>query len=131
MHLHEFLGQVQHRAHLSSIDDALRATRCTLETLAERLEGGEPEKLAAQLPRELQAFLENHTKAERFDSSEFFHRVSQREGTALPIAVHHARAVFDVLQDATSAGVIEHVKSQLPHDFHRLFAGSEGRMPHA
>lgn len=48
----EFIGQVQHRARLSSRGDAQTAVRATLETLAERLAGGEPSDLAAQLPDE-------------------------------------------------------------------------------
>ena len=43
----EFIAQVQARARLSSRGDAERATRATLETLAERLAGGLRDKLAA------------------------------------------------------------------------------------
>ena len=49
----EFIGQVQHRAGLGSHTEAECATRATLETLAERLAGGEAHDLAAQLPPEL------------------------------------------------------------------------------
>lgn len=42
MNFHDFLGQVQHRAQLRSMDEALRATRATLTTLSERLQGREP-----------------------------------------------------------------------------------------
>ena len=49
----EFIGQVQHRARLSSRGEAERATRATLETLAERLSGGEAKDLASQLPSEI------------------------------------------------------------------------------
>ena len=54
----EFIGQVRHRARLSSHAEAERATRATLETLAERLAGGEAHDLAAQLPPELARSLE-------------------------------------------------------------------------
>ncbi len=40
MKLQEFLGQVQSRGRMATMDEALRATRAVLETLAERL-GGE------------------------------------------------------------------------------------------
>jgi len=40
-----FVGQVQHRAQLASTDEALQATRCTFETLAERLDFGETKDL--------------------------------------------------------------------------------------
>ena len=131
MQLHEFLGQVQDRARLSSLDDALRATRATLETLGERLEGGQPGNLGAQLPEELKTLLANPqlSASERFSSDEFFQRVSAREHEDLPAAVFHARAVVDVLTDAVAPGVMEKVRGQLPEDYQRLFeAGSEGRM---
>ena len=48
----EFIGRVQHYARLASRGDAERATRATLETLGERLAGGEPKDLASQLPPE-------------------------------------------------------------------------------
>jgi uncharacterized protein (DUF2267 family) len=54
----EFIGQVRHRAGLGSHAEAERATRATLETLAERLAGGEAHDLAAQLPPELARYLE-------------------------------------------------------------------------
>ena len=49
----EFIGHVQHRARLASRGQAERATRVVLETLGERLAGGEPFDLAAQLPPEI------------------------------------------------------------------------------
>lgn len=135
MQFHEFLGHVQNRAHLSSLDEALRATRATLQTLSERLAGGEPHNLAAQLPHELQSYVEHDgetKKGERFSSDEFLHRVSEREGVDLPVAVHHARVVIEVLSEAVSPPVIQHVRQQLPGDFQRLFeAGSTGKMPPA
>ena len=49
----EFIKEVQTRGHIESREEAERATRATLETLAERLVGGEPHDLASQLPPEL------------------------------------------------------------------------------
>lgn len=55
--------------------------------------------------------------------------MSEREEVDLPKSVFHTRAVLAVLSQAVSPGVIEHVRAQLPVDFHRLFdAGSEGSM---
>ena len=127
----EFIGQVQARARLSSRGDAERATRATLETLAERLSGGEPKDLGAQLPRELGRYLMNPEadKAERLTLDEFFGRVSEREGVDLPIAVHHSRAVVSVLTEAVSPGEINDVRDQLGAEFAPLFqSGSEGEM---
>lgn len=131
MQLHDFLGQVQHRARLASVDEALRATRATLETLGERLAGGEPENLGAQLPQGLKDLLSAPGLAvpEKFDADEFYKRVSEREGEDLPAAVFHARAVVDVLRDAVAPGTIDKVRDQLPADYQPLFeSGSEGKM---
>ncbi|WP_303904634.1 DUF2267 domain-containing protein [Thiohalomonas denitrificans] len=132
MQLHDFLGQVQHRAQMPDLDAALRASRATLETLAERLAGNEPAQLGAQLPRELREFLQRETagSGERFDSTEFLKRVSEREGIDLPVAVYHARTVIEVLREAVSAGEINDVLAQLPEDYKRIFeAGTSGSMP--
>lgn len=127
----EFIGQVQNRARLSSRGDAELATRATLETLAERLAGGEPFNAAAQLPRGIAEYLRHEYagSGERFSLDEFFRRVSQRESVGLPDAVHHARVVIEVLSEAISSGEINDIRSQLPSEFDPLFeAGSQGRM---
>jgi len=131
MHLNDFLGQVQHQARMSSLDEAMRATRATLLTLGERLGGGEIGNIGAQLSPELARLLGNeHPRGERFSSDEFLQRVSEREAVDLPKSVFHTRAVLAVLSQAVSPGVITHLRAQLPQDFHRLFdAGSEGGMP--
>src|SRR5688572_28023447 len=98
MQTHDFLGQVQNKAHLSTPDAALRATRATLETLAERLGPNESRQLAAQLPREIQECLLTAAPAtEGFSSDEFLGRVSEREGVDLRESTHHALAVIEVL----------------------------------
>jgi uncharacterized protein (DUF2267 family) len=119
----EFIGQVQHRARLSSRGDAEIATRATLETLAERLSGGEADDLASQLPRGIAEYLRTEFAGEgmRFSMEEFFERVSRREGVDLPKAIYHARAVVGVLAEAVSNGEIADVRSQLPADYARLF----------
>lgn len=130
----EFIGQVQHRARLSSRGAAERATRATLETLAERLAGGEAKDLAAQLPPEIGEHLRGEWSAmgDRFSLGEFFRRVGLREGVDLPEAVFHARAVIEVLSEAVSKGEMDDVRAQLPAEFARLFeAGSTGQMPAA
>ncbi|MBE9005757.1 DUF2267 domain-containing protein [Fortiea sp. LEGE XX443] len=127
----EFIGQVQHRAHLSYRGDAELATRATLETLAERLAGREPLNAAAQLPKGLAQYLQHQYAGAgtRFSLDEFFQRVSLKEGAQLPDAVHHARAVIEVLQETISPGEINDIRSQLPSEYDPLFdSGSQGRM---
>src|SRR6266581_826330 len=128
----EFIGQVQHRARLSSRGDAERATRATLETLGERLAGGEPKDLASQLPPAIGAYLLDGFAGagERFSLDEFYSRVSEREGKDLPKAVFHARAVIRVLNEAVSKGEIDDILAQLPPEFDRFFQEAiEGSIP--
>jgi len=129
MNYHSFIGQVQHRAQFGTLEDAVRATRVTLNTLGERIQDEEKKKLAAQLPQEIAHYLDEVKGGERFDSDEFFKRISERETKPLPDAVYHARVVCEVLQEAVSAGQMRHVLDQLPEDFIRIFeAGSTGKL---
>jgi len=128
----ECIGQVQHRAGLGSHAEAERATRATLETLAERLAGGEAHDLAAQLPPELARSLElpDAGFGAKLTLDEFFELVSMREGVDLPDATFHARIVLGVLTEAVSLGEIQDVRVQLPAVFAQLFnVENEGDLP--
>lgn len=118
----EFVGQVQNLGHMSSSAEAERAIRATLETLAERLAGGEANDLAAQLPAEIGEHLRRKGEGnfERLDLDEFYDRVSEREGSEKPDAIHHAKAVVQVLRDAVTPGEFEDVEQQLPEVFQHL-----------
>ena len=120
----QFIGQVQHHARLSSRGEAERATRATLETLAEHLVGGEADDLDAKLPLEIGEHLRWRSwRGERFSLAEFFQRVSMREGVDLPEATFHVRAVMEVVREAVSQGEIDDVRAQLPREFDPLFEG--------
>jgi uncharacterized protein (DUF2267 family) len=128
----EFIGQVQHRAGLGSHAEAERATRATLETLAERLAGGEAHDLASQLPAELARSLEAPDAGigAKLTLDEFFELVSERERADLPTATFHARVVIGVLTEAVSMGEIQDVRVQLPAAFAQLFnVANEGDLP--
>ena len=132
MRYDEFLGHVQHRARLGSRGEAERATRATLETLAERLVDGEARDLAAQLPPELAHFLQPPDAGigTKLTLDEFFETVSMREGVELKKATFHARVVIGVLTEAVSQGEIKDVRVQLPAAFAQLFhVENEGDLP--
>ena len=132
MKYEEFITQVQRRADLGSRKEEERATRATLETLAERLAGGEAKDLAAQLPHELAAYLQQPLAGigESLSLAEFFQRVSQREGVALPEASYHTWVIIALLSEVVTMGEIENVKAQLPADFRQLFeVENEGQVP--
>ncbi len=132
MRYDEFLGQVQHRARLGSHAEAERATHATLETLAERLAGGEAHDLAAQLSPELARSLEAPDAGigAKLTLNEFFELVSEREGVDLEDSTLHARVVIGVLTEAVSLGEIKDVRVQLPAAFAQLFkVENEGDLP--
>ena len=132
MRYDEFIGQVQHRAGLGSHAEAEHATRATLETLAERLAGGEAHDLASQLPPELARYLEAPDAGigAKLTLDEFFELVSEREGVDLEDSTFHARAVIGVLTEAVSLGEIQDVRVQLPAAFAQLFnVANEGDLP--
>jgi len=129
MQYDEFIGEVQHRARLSSHGEAEDAVRATLSCLAERLAGGAAENLAAQLPAEIGRHLHGAGgDPERLSPDAFIRRVAEREGVEPPDAAFHIRAVLEVLGDAT-AGALEKIRAQLPDEYDPLFeSGSTGQM---
>jgi uncharacterized protein (DUF2267 family) len=132
----ELIGQVQARARLPSRGEAERVVRSTLETLGERLPEGLVDNLAAQLPREVGEHLRRTETlggigtGERFDREEFVNRVVERSGADRPQAVYQARVVFEMLDEATTGGIMDRVRDALPDDIRTLsYAGSAGEMP--
>jgi uncharacterized protein (DUF2267 family) len=119
MNRNEFLATDEHHAGIDA-EEAARATRATLETLAERITGGEARDIAAQLPAELRPFLEGSEAAEPFDVEEFLRRVAERDGMPVPTAARHVRAVFTALGRAVDRKELADMIAQLPKDFREL-----------
>lgn len=119
----EFIGKVQHLARLGSRGDAERASWATLQTLGERLAGGETKDFASQLSPVLGAYAMSGFAGigAPFSLDDFFLLVSEREGVDLLKAAEHAMAVIEVLQEAISQGEIEHIRAQLPDEYKQLF----------
>jgi uncharacterized protein (DUF2267 family) len=120
----QFIKTIQHKARISW-DEAERAARSTLETLAERLSAGEAHDIARQLPGDLGRWLAGTDGAQPFHADEFLRRVAEREGVDLETAERHARAVFIALGRAVSADEIEDMVAELPRDFRPLVAPAE------
>lgn len=130
----DFIGQVQNRARLPSRGDAERASRATLETLAERVPEGLADNLAAQLPHEIGEHLRRTEifagagTGERFSRQDFIARVAQRAGVREQQAAYLIRTVAEVVDDATQGGIMDNVAESLPADIRQLVtAGSTGR----
>ncbi|MFI5486241.1 DUF2267 domain-containing protein [Micromonospora echinaurantiaca] len=122
MNYDTFIDQVAQRTRTPS-ERAVALTRATLETLAERLTGGEVLDLAVQLPKPLQLVLKPSPRtesADRFGGAEFVARVALRAGVDEPAARDGARAVFVTLREAISGGEFDDVVAQLPRDYREL-----------
>ena len=116
----EFIRSVAERAGISR-EDAERLTAATLQTLAERITGGEAEDLAAQLPQELKPHLTGvGEEAESFDVDVFVARVAERAGTDPDQALAHGGAVFATLREAVTAGELDDIAAQLPEGLRNL-----------
>jgi uncharacterized protein (DUF2267 family) len=116
----EFIGGVAERAGVST-DDAEALTHATLQTLADRISGGEAEDVAAGLPDVLQSLMlpPRAKQAERFGLDEFLRRVSDRAGVPAAQARDGARAVLTTVRE-TVEGEFEDVMMQLPREFEEL-----------
>jgi uncharacterized protein (DUF2267 family) len=116
----EFITNVGGRADVSlQTGDAL--TAATLQTLAERISGGEAAQLAKYVPEELRPHLTGAEEpAQRFDSQEFVRRVAELAGTDPERAASGVRAVFATLREETPREELEDVLTQLPKDYSSL-----------
>ena len=120
----EFMGQVQARARLADGGRTVAAARATLEALGKRLDPGERKDLAAELPSEVGLWLRRIEGQETYGLDEFYRRVctEEGEGTKLPDAVHHAKMVMSVVEDAVAPGEMAHVREQLPPEYDEIFS---------
>jgi uncharacterized protein (DUF2267 family) len=124
--LDTFLGAVAEHAGVER-DRARRAAEAVLETLAERIAGGEVDDLVERLPLELHEPLRRGRdasggQAQRLELAAFLHRVAEREGTSDPEAAQHARAVLAALHETVGDAEFRDVTAQLPPDYVRALA---------
>jgi uncharacterized protein (DUF2267 family) len=120
---------VKRVAELSGLDreHAERTIRATLVTLGTRIDPGEADDLAAQLPDWLGACLPHEGHAERFKPDEFARRVARLVPLHNDQAVPAIRAVFTVLEEAVSEGEMRQVRAQLGHEYERLVGAPTGQ----
>ncbi|MFE9689472.1 DUF2267 domain-containing protein [Micromonospora sp. NPDC005806] len=124
----EFIQSVAAKPQMSPAQ-AEPITRAALETLAERITGGQARDLASQLPEELKGCLSfAGVNPEPFGLPEFLERVQARAAVDLQAATDGARAVFDTLREAISAKEYGDFIDQLPQDFRQLTGPSVNRM---
>jgi uncharacterized protein (DUF2267 family) len=117
----EFLARVAERSGLDD-DGARRATEAVLETLAERIAGGQVDDLIPQLPLELHEPLRRGKArsggpARRMRLDRFLGQIAERAGVDPFEAGEHARAVFATLREAISDKEFYDVTAQLPPEY--------------
>ena len=127
----EFAERVARRTGLDG-ERAMGAAEAVVETLAERISGGEVEDLEARLPLELHPALErgraasgDHARSMPLQS--FLRRVAEREGVPPAEALVHARAVLATLREAVGDEEFLDVMSELPTDYKRTLVPADRR----
>ncbi|HEV7884218.1 MAG TPA: DUF2267 domain-containing protein [Solirubrobacteraceae bacterium] len=116
-----FWQRVAERARLDA-DGARRATAAVLETLAERIAGGEVDDLVDRLDVPLHDALKRGRErsggvARHMELDDFARRIAEREGVPAPVALAHARAVITTLREAVGDDEFFDVTVQLPGDY--------------
>jgi uncharacterized protein (DUF2267 family) len=116
-----FIATVEREADVPH-DQAERAVTATLETLGERISGGEAHDLAGQLPPQLQRLVDRHAgdNPRPLSAGEFFRRVQSREQVPIMEAQDHVRAVFVALRKTVDPGEIADLASELPRELEML-----------
>lgn len=119
--LEEFLDAVAQRMG-GDRDRARRATESVLETLAERISGGEADDLAAFLPEELHRPIEvgkglSRGMARPLSLDDFLQRIANREGVEVQAAREDARAVFGVLREYLSEKELADLFAEVPDTY--------------
>jgi uncharacterized protein (DUF2267 family) len=124
-----FIHTVEEHAAIPR-ERAEQAVRATLQTLGERISGGEARDVAQQLPDELRPLLHDGD-AQAFGVEEFLERVANREGVPVPTAHRHARAVFRALGHAVPPTELADVASELPKEYDELLDAARPPFPPA
>lgn len=123
---HEIVAEVQKSTDIDSHEHAEQAVRAVLSVLGERLAGGEPKDLAAQLPPALAEAIPTQGQGDQFGLDEFYSRVAEREGRGCTpdAAREHTRATIAALKLAVTPGEFEEVADQLPKEYSELLTAN-------
>ena len=125
----QFLSRVAEHTALDP-DGARRATEAVLQTLAERIAGGEVRDLMMWLPVELhdplkRGLAESDGVARKISLDRFVMRVAEREGVDLEQGIAHARAVFATLREVVPDQELRDITDQLPPEYDALVLGRQ------
>lgn len=116
----KFFDKVAARAGVPA-ETAQSLTEATLQTLAERISGGEAADLADHVAAELRPLLIKGTEdPEVFGYDEFLRRVAERARVPDDVAERGVRAVLQTLHRVVGHTEFEEAMAQLPADLRAL-----------
>ena len=118
----EFLKEVEERAGLEDRDEAERTAAVVLQTLSDRLVGGEANDLLARLPAPLKKAVVVTEEPAKMSPVEFVYRVANDLGVSDDQARKRIHVVFDVLRAAVTPGELDDVLARLPSSYAKLIA---------
>ncbi len=115
MTYHELVNKVQEYSGFSN-QESEQSLKLMIETLSSRLQEGERQKFASQLPSELQDVALAPTDTDRFNATDMYHQLAELENTDENHVKQQLTAVWQALKDALNPGLIENMRAQLPND---------------
>ncbi|MER7892973.1 DUF2267 domain-containing protein [Micromonospora sp. NPDC094482] len=115
MQFPRFIDAVSRRSGLAP-EQAATVARAVLQTMAERVTGGESDDLAGQLPDELDGYLGAGAGPAQSASgpAEFLRRVGERAGIDEVAARAGTAAVFATLRETVTVGEFQQMVTRLP-----------------
>lgn len=125
MKYHEFIGEIEHTLQLDTEGQAVKVARAVLTTFGERIGEGEASDLAAQLPMELDRYLEEAASNQDVDFETFVERVADRADVDYPTALYYAKTVVALIAATVEPTELREVRTQLPPEYDELFELAE------
>jgi uncharacterized protein (DUF2267 family) len=120
MRYDEFIKAVEEHTGVADREEAERAALSVLQTLADRLTGGEADDLLAQIPEPLKSTIAVTEEADPIRYDEFVQRVALELELPDDEARERVRGVFDVLREAVTPGELDDVFAQLDRTYAEL-----------
>jgi uncharacterized protein (DUF2267 family) len=118
----QMVKAVKQRADLADREDAERTLWAVVQTLCDRLIGGEADDLLSQLPEPLKSEILVIERADPMDPDEFVQRVAEELDVHENAARERVRAVFATLHEAVTEGEWDEVVGQLDKKYASLIA---------
>ncbi|SDZ28540.1 Uncharacterized conserved protein, DUF2267 family [Micromonospora pattaloongensis] len=123
MRYDQFLNNVRDRGGYRDRQEAERIAQVVLAVLARRLDPGEAQHLASQLPVQAAVIVVDQAgpSAQALSTREFLAQVAERTGGSDRTAQWDASAVLSTVADAITGGELHDVLTQLPSGYAALF----------